>query len=189
VYPTFSQGPFTEFFLLVRSKERPETVLAKVRETIRAIDPELAIGDVATLSERLSESVAEPRFTMTIFALFAAVALGLAAVGIYGLMSQAVGQRTHELGVRMSLGARPRDVLSLVLGEGARLSALGIALGIVLAAGVARAFESFLFGIEELDPATLGAVVVVAAAAGLLAAYVPARRASRIDPIRTLRQD
>jgi ABC-type antimicrobial peptide transport system permease subunit len=89
----------------------------------------------------------------------------------------------------MSLGARPRDVLSLVLGEGARLSALGIALGIVLAAGVARAFESFLFGIEELDPATLAAVVVVAAAAGLLAAYVPARRASRIDPIRTLRQN
>jgi ABC-type antimicrobial peptide transport system permease subunit len=126
---------------------------------------------------------------MTVFAFFAALALGLAAVGIYGLMSQAVGQRTRELGVRMSLGARPKDVLALVLGDGARLSALGIALGVVLALGVARTFESFLFGIENLDPLTLATVVVVAAAAGLLATYVPARRASRIDPIRTLRQE
>ncbi len=189
VYPTFSQGPFPEFFLLVRSRERPEKVLGAVRGIIRAIDPELASGDATTLSERVSENVAEPRFTMTIFALFAALALGLAAVGIYGLMSQAVGQRTQELGVRMSLGARPRDVLSLVLVEGARLEALGIALGVVLAVLVARTFESFLFGVETLDPATLAAVVVVAAAAGLLAVYLPARRASRIDPIKTLRQE
>jgi ABC-type antimicrobial peptide transport system permease subunit len=126
---------------------------------------------------------------MTIFAFFAALALGLAAVGIYGLMSQAVGQRTRELGVRMSLGARPKDVLSLVLGEGARLSALGIAIGVALAVALARTFESFLFGVEKLDPLTLASVVVVAAAAGLLATYLPARRASRIDPIRTLRQE
>jgi ABC-type lipoprotein release transport system permease subunit len=89
----------------------------------------------------------------------------------------------------MSLGARPGDVLSLVLGEGARLSALGIAIGVVLAIAVARMFESFLFGVEKLDPLTLASVVVVAAAAGLLATYLPARRASRIDPIRTLRQE
>lgn len=189
IYPTFSQGPFPEFFLLVRSQERPERVVAMIRETVGPLDRELALGDVATLNERVSESVAEPRFTMTIFAFFAALALGLAAVGVYGLMSQAVGQRTRELGVRMSLGARPGDVLSLVLGEGARLSALGIAIGVVLAIAVARTFESFLFGVEKLDPLTLASVVVVAAAAGLLATYLPARRASRIDPIRTLRQE
>ena len=189
IYPTFSQGPFPEFFLLVRSRECPEKVLAMIRGAIGPLDRELAIGDVATLDERVSESVAAPRFTMTIFAFFAALALGLAAVGIYGLMSQAVGQRTRELGVRMSLGARPRDVLSLVLGEGARLSALGITIGVVLAIAVARTFESFLFGVEKLDPLTLASVVVVAAAAGLLATYLPARRASRIDPIRTLRQE
>jgi putative ABC transport system permease protein len=189
IYPTFSQAPFPEFFLLVRSPERPESIVAMIRETVGPLDRELALGDVATLDERVSESVAEPRFTMTIFALFAALALGLAAVGIYGLMSQAVGQRTRELGVRMSLGASPRDVLSLVLGEGARLSALGIAIGVVLAIAVARTFESFLFGVEKLDPLTLVSVVVVAAAAGVLAAYLPARRASQIDPIRTLRQE
>jgi predicted permease len=189
IYPTFAQAPFSEFFLLVRSKEPPELVLDRIRDTVGRIDPELAIGDVATLDQRISASVAEPRFTMTVFAFFAALALGLAAVGIYGLMSQAVGLRTRELGVRMSLGARPKDVLALVLGEGARLSALGIAIGVALAAGVARTFESFLFGVEKLDPLTLATVVVVAAATGLLATYLPARRASRIDPIRTLRQE
>ena len=189
IYPTFSQAPFPEFFLLVRSRERPERVVAMIRETVGPLDRELALGDVATLDERVSESVAEPRFTMTIFAFFAALALGLAAVGIYGLMSQAVGQRTRELGVRISLGARPKDVLSLVLGDGARLSALGIAIGVGLAVALARTFESFLFGVEKLDPLTLASVVVVAAATGLLATYLPARRASRIDPIRTLRQE
>jgi len=189
IYPTFSQAPFPEFFLLVRSRERPARVVAMIRETVGPLDRELALGDVATLDERVSESVAAPRFTMTIFAFFAALALGLAAVGIYGLMSQAVGQRTRELGVRISLGARPKDVLSLVLGDGARLSALGIAIGIGLAVALARTFESFLFGVEKLDPLTLASVVVVAAATGLLATYLPARRASRIDPIRTLRQE
>jgi len=189
IYPTFSQAPFPEFFLLVRSRERKERVVAMIRETVGPLDRELALGDVATLDQRVSASVAAPRFTMVIFAFFAALALGLAAVGIYGLMSQAVGQRTRELGVRISLGARPKDVLSLVLGEGARLSALGIAIGVGLAVAAGRTFESFLFGVEKLDPLTLAAVVVVAAAAGLLATYLPARRASRIDPIRTLRQE
>jgi ABC-type antimicrobial peptide transport system permease subunit len=160
-----------------------------VRRVVRDLDPELALSEVATLEDRLSETVAEPRFTMTLFAFFALLALGLAAVGIYGLMSQAVGQRTRELGVRISLGARPKDVLSLVLGEGARLSGIGIGIGVALAIAAARAFEGFLFGVGKLDPATLASVVVVAAAAGFLATYVPARRASRIDPIKTLRQE
>jgi putative ABC transport system permease protein len=187
IYPLFSQTPFSGFFVLVRSREGAEASVERVRRVVRDLDPELALSEVTTLENRLSETVAEPRFTMTLFALFAVLALGLAAVGIYGLMSQAVGQRTRELGLRMSLGARPSDVLSLVLGEGARLSGLGIVIGIVLAIAVARAFESFLFGIEKLDPPTLAAVVVVAGAAGLLASYVPARRASRIDPIQSLR--
>jgi putative ABC transport system permease protein len=189
IYPLFSQSPFSGFFVLVRSREGAEPSVERVRRVVRDLDPELALSEVATLEDRLSETVAEPRFTMTLFAFFALLALGLAAVGIYGLMSQAVGQRTRELGVRMSLGARPKDVLSLVLGEGARLSGIGIGIGVALAIAAARAFESFLFGVGKLDPATLASVVVVAAAAGLLATYVPARRASRIDPIKTLRQE
>jgi predicted permease len=188
IYPLFSQTPFSGFFVLVRSKEGAP-ILDRLRQVVHDLDPDLALGDVATLDERISESVAEPRFTMILFTFFASLALGLAGIGIYGLMSQAVGQRTRELGVRMSLGARPEDVLGLVLGEGARLSALGIVLGVALALLLARAFESFLFGVGRLDPLTLGSVIVVAAAAGMLATYLPARRASRIDPIRTLRQE
>jgi putative ABC transport system permease protein len=189
IYPTFSQAPFPGFYLLARSAERPESVVARAREIIRGIDPELALGEVATLDERVARSVAAPRFTTTLFTFFAVLALGLAAVGIYGLMSHTVGRRSRELGVRMSLGARPRDVLSLVLGEGARVSALGITLGVLLSILVGRTFESFLFEVRPLDPLTLVSVAAVAAGAALFATYVPARRASRIDPIRTLRQE
>jgi predicted permease len=189
IYPTFSQTPFSGFYLLARSRERPESVVSRAREIVRGIDPELALGEVATLDERVAQSVAEPRFTTTLFAFFASLALALAAVGIYGLMSHTVGRRSRELGVRMSLGARPGDVLSLVLGEGARVAALGIALGVLVSLLVARAFESFLFEVRPFDPLTLVSVAVVAAAAALLATYVPARRASRIDPIRTLREE
>ncbi|HEY7818698.1 MAG TPA: FtsX-like permease family protein, partial [Vicinamibacteria bacterium] len=189
IYPTFSQTPFSGFYLLARSADRPESVVARAREILRAMDPELALGEVATLDERVAQSVAEPRFTTTLFAFFAALALGLAAVGIYGLISHTVGRRSRELGVRMSLGARPADVLSLVLGEGARVSALGITLGVLLSVLVGRTFESFLFEVRPLDPLTLVSVAVVAACAALFATYVPARRASRIDPIRTLRQE
>jgi putative ABC transport system permease protein len=189
IYPTFSQAPFTGFFLLARTRETPESVVGRIRATVRGLDPELALGSVTTLDQRVAESVAEPRFTATIFAFFAVLALGLAAIGIYGVMSQAVGQRTRELGVRMSLGARPGDVLALVLGEGTRLAAVGIALGVVLALALARTFESFLFGVGTLDLPTLASVIAVAAGAALFATYLPARRASRIDPIRTLRQE
>ena len=187
IYFTFARAPFTQFYLLVRSRETPDLAVAKIRNSLRTLDSELALGSVATLEERLTEDVAEPRFTMVVLASLAALSLGLAAVGIYGLMSQAVGQRTRELGLRMSLGARPRDVLALVLGEGARLSALGIVLGLGLAIAAARALESFLFGVGKLDPPTLAAVIAVVASSGLLATYLPARRASRIDPLRTLR--
>jgi putative ABC transport system permease protein len=189
LYPTFAQAPFAEFFLLVRSRERQERIVEVIRETVRSLDPELALGDVATLDERLSRTVAEPRFTTTVLSVFAALALGLAAVGIYGVMSQAVGERTRELGVRLSFGARPKDVLALVLGEGVRLAAAGTAIGFVLAAFLARAVESFLFGVEKLDLWVLASVAAVALGAGLLAAYLPARRASRIDPLRALRQE
>ncbi|MGH9334574.1 MAG: ABC transporter permease, partial [Vicinamibacteria bacterium] len=189
IYPTFSQAPFPEFYVLVRSRESPERVLGAIRQSVRELDRDLAVSDFTTLEERVSQSVAEPRFTTTIFAFFAAVALALAAVGVYGLMSQAVSQRTRELGVRMSLGARPRDVLALVLADGGRLAAMGIGLGVLMSIAVSRVFESFLFGVAKLDPATLAAVVVVSATAGLLATYLPARRASRLDPIATLRQD
>lgn len=189
LYPPFAQAPFTEFFLLVRSRERPDWVVGVVRETIRDLDRELAFGDVATLAERLSRSVAAPRFTTSLLSVFASLALGLAFVGTYGVMSQTVGERTRELGVRLSLGARPRDVVVLVLGQGLRWSALGVALGLALALAAGKAVEGHLFGVRWLDPLVLASVISVVFAASLLASYLPARRASRIDPLPILKAD
>ncbi len=150
IYPTFSQAPFPGFSLLLRSREPPERSFARMREIVRSMDPELALSRFTTLEDRLSAAVAGPRFTMILFGLFASVALVLAALGIYGVMSYSVAERTHEIGVRMSLGAGRRNVLGVVLAQGFRLAAFGIGLGIVAAIFLSRTLETLLFGVERL---------------------------------------
>ena len=135
----------------------------------------------------MSESVAQPRLRTTLLGLFSAVALVLAIVGVYGVMAYAVSERTHELGVRIALGATPGDIRSLVVSEGTRLAGIGIAIGIVGALAASRALGALLFGVSATDPATFGLAALVLAAAGVAAAYIPARRASRIDPVSLLR--
>jgi putative ABC transport system permease protein len=137
----------------------------------------------------VSDSVAQPRFRTTLLGLFAAAALALAAIGIYGVISYNVGRRTREVGIRMALGARRGDVLRLVVGEGLVLVALGLAAGLAGAAMLTRYLASLLFHVGRLDPLTYAAVAAVLAAAGALACWVPARRAMRVDPMTALRSD
>jgi putative ABC transport system permease protein len=144
---------------------------------------------VRTLDEVVSGALAERRFTMLLLALFAATALALSAIGIYGVMAYFVTQRTHEIGIRMALGASRGDVLSMVLGQGARLAAAGVAAGVIGALLVTRAIAALLFMVGPRDPWTIAALSITLSAVALLACYIPARRATRVDPIRALRYE
>jgi ABC-type antimicrobial peptide transport system permease subunit len=144
---------------------------------------------VAPLTVIVKDSLTQSRFSMLLLGAFGALALILASIGIYGVISYSVGQRTREIGVRMALGAQRRNVLGLVLGQGARLAGLGIAIGLVAAIGVTRLMASLLFGVAPRDPLTFFAVPVLLMAIALLACYIPARRAMRVDPMVALRYE
>jgi putative ABC transport system permease protein len=175
--------------VVVRTSKDPMSLAPAVREAVRALDPALPVSKLRPLNDVLYESVAGPRFLTLLVGLFAAIALTLAAVGTYGVLSYAVEQRTQEIGVRMALGAQPGTVLGMILSQGGRLVALGLALGIALALGLRQVFASVLYGVQATDVLTLASVVVILAAVAFVACYVPARRATRVDPLMALRQE
>lgn len=183
------QQPFSAMSLVIRAQTDPKLLVNAVREKVREIDPRLAVAQVRQLDQIAREGVATPRFTLFLVSLFAALALVLAAIGTYGVMSYSVGQRIHEFGVRMALGARPSDVRSLVVNQGLRLALLGIALGIVSALALGRVVQSLLYGIKATDPLTFAVVSAVAIAIASLACYLPARRATSVDPMIALRSE
>lgn len=160
-----------------------------VRREIQAFDPAAVINNVKTMEEAAAESIAGPRFRMLLIGMFAAVALMLAATGIYGVMAYSVAQRTHEMGLRLALGAARGDVMRMVLGQAARLAVAGIVIGLAGALILTRWMSTLLFGVEATDPATFAAVAFGLAAIALIASALPARRAMRIDPIVALRQE
>jgi predicted permease len=179
----FPLGPY----YAVRTQGDPESVIASIRAIVRQMDEEAPLYNVVTLKEIVANSITLPRLYAILLAIFAAVAAGLAAVGIYGVIAYSVTQRTREIGVRMALGARRSQVIGLVLGQSFAWTGVGIALGLAGAAALTRYLESLLFGLAALDPTAFVAVAVAFSAVATIAAYVPARRASTIDPSVALR--
>jgi putative ABC transport system permease protein len=189
-YFAHAQFPMNDMWLIVRGKPGDLPALAAMlRERVWSVDPDLPVEQVQTMREVLSASVAEPRFNTALVSLFAGVALLLAAVGIYGVLSYTVTQRTGEIGVRMALGAERGRVLRLVVGQGVGVALLGIALGTAGALALSRVLTSLLYGVSEHDPAIFGGVVALLTTVALAAAYLPARRASRIEPVVALRYE
>jgi predicted permease len=181
-YQAFSQNGGRRQFLTVRSHARAAPVAALLRREIQAVDHDLVITHVETMEQSLAESLTEPRLRAFLLGLFAFAAIVLAAIGVYGVIAYSAAQRTHEIGVRMALGARRSDVIRLVVGQGAYLALAGILTGVLAALSVTRLLADLLFGVSATDPATFALVSVVLALVALTASYVPARRASHIAP-------
>ncbi len=175
--------------VIVRTASAPETIIPSVRRAVRSVDPEVAVYDFETIDDVIRTSLAAIRFTTLLIAIFAVLALALAAIGIYGVTSYSVSQRTREIGLRVSLGAQKRDVLNMVVGQGLKLAAIGVAAGIVGALGVTRFLSSLLYGIKPTDSLTFATVAVILMAVAPLACCVPALRAARVDPSVALRHE
>jgi len=175
--------------IILRTNSEPLSFLPAVRSTLASIDNRMVLLGPESMEQRLANTFAPHRFNMALFAEFAGMALALAAVGIYGVMAQFVAQRTHEIGVRVALGAGARDVLRLVLGQGIRLALLGTAIGIVVAAGATRLVRSLLYGVSTADPLTFTVVSLILSGVAALACYIPARRAMKVDPMVALRYE
>jgi predicted permease len=189
LYMPYQQFPLPFTNISVRSTAPTGTIASLVRAELSAIDPDLPPGDARTLEAVLDESIAQPRFRAMLLTAFALLALLLAAVGVYGLISYSVAQRTREIGIRVALGAQPRQVLGQIMREGLTLAVAGVGLGLVGALVAARVISTFLFGVQASDPLTFGSVALILLAVACLATYVPSRRALHVDPIRALRTD
>ncbi|MGH9961514.1 MAG: ABC transporter permease, partial [Pyrinomonadaceae bacterium] len=193
VYAPLTQHRFegwsNSLMLAVKTSTPPETLTSAITEQVRALDPDQPITAVRTMDELLSRTLSEAKFSLLLFGLFAGLALVLAAIGIYGVMATAVTQRTHEIGLRMALGAQKRDVLRLILGQGMLLVLIGVAVGLASAVAMTRLMETLLFGVSPTDPTTLAVITLLLAVVALLACYIPARRATRVDPLVALRYE
>ncbi len=189
IYLPITQDYSPAVTLQVRTTGKPEAVIGTLRSQVQTIDTNLAITNVQTIQEIMIQGLWAPRMAAGLLTVFGGLALVLAIVGVYGVLSYSVSQQTREIGIRMSLGAQPGEVLRLVIGQGFRLAAAGLALGLLAAFTLMRLLSSLLFGISAHDPVTFGGVSLVLAGAAILACYLPARRATRVDPIIALRYE
>ena len=185
----FPNLPWANLHLSVRSAADPQSLVPAIRDRLAAIDSSQAISNVRTLDQLLDAARAQSRFTMTLFGIFSGMALMLAIVGIYGVISYASAQRTQEMGIRMALGADKKDIFRLVIGRGLRLAGMGIAIGLVAPFTLMRLMSSLLYKVSPADPLTIIGSAILFLAAALLASYIPARRASRTDPMVALRYE
>jgi putative ABC transport system permease protein len=189
IYLPHAQFPTSFNTIVVKTENQPAAMTTAVRNEIRSVDKDQAVFNVTTLGQLLDESILLRRFLMLLLVVFALLALILAAVGIYGVMSYAVTQRTQEIGIRMALGARTSDVLRLIVGRGMMLALIGIAVGLIAALALTRVMEGILFGVSPTDSPTFAVIALLLAGVALLACFIPARRATRVDPLVALRYE
>jgi len=196
LYLPFNQAPDSmlpslapRMNLIIRTTADPLNLTAAVRRQVQALDPNQPVFNVSTMERTLDQSLVTQRLSMTLLAFLAALALILAAVGIYGVMSYAVTQRSHEIGIRMAIGAQPRDVFRMVIGRGMMLALIGVAFGVVGAFGLTRLMATMLYGVEPTDPATFVSIGILLTLVALVACYVPGRRATKVDPLVALRYE
>ncbi|HYN06503.1 MAG TPA: ABC transporter permease [Vicinamibacterales bacterium] len=188
-YIPYWQLPEPGVAIALKTHGDPEVLSAPLRHAVREIDPDMPVSNVATMSSLVADSIEEPRFLALLVGIFAALALLLAAIGIYGVLSYAVSQRTAEIGVRLALGAGGRDVFSLIVTDGLKLTLIGVAIGVVTSILVAPALSTLLFEVQPIDPVTFVAVVGMILAVAICAAVIPARRGMRVDPLTALRTE
>jgi len=174
---------------VLRTAGDPTAVMGSVRRAVEEVDPREVVYNVQTMQEVVSNSFAARRLSMMLLGVFAALALVLACVGIYGVISYLVGQRTHEIGVRMALGAQRNHVLRMVIGHGAKMALIGVAFGVGAALGLTRLMANQLFGVSAHDPLTFAGVAMLLVLVAIAACYIPARRAMRVDPVVALRHE
>jgi len=184
-----SQDYNSSGILIVSAKGNPDALFGSVRGQVQGLDPNLPLFEVKTLNEHMKLALFPAKVAATVLGVFGLVALMLAAIGVYGITSYAVAQRTHEIGIRLALGAQLGDVLRLVLGQGLRLTIIGAALGLVGAYLATRAITSVLYGVSATDPITFGLVSLLLIGVALIACYVPARRATKVEPLTALRNE
>jgi putative ABC transport system permease protein len=189
MYVPFAQAPLYGGEVVVRSSLNASSVTAGIRQAVHAIDKNLPVTDIESLNDVLGQSISQERFHTFLLGSFSAIALVLAAVGIFGVISYSASQRTHEIGIRIALGAERRDVLRLILGQGTKLALFGLGIGVVAALLLTRLMSSLLYSVSPTDPVTFASVTIILLSVALTACYIPARRAMRVDPIVALRHE
>jgi putative ABC transport system permease protein len=189
IYFSTLQDSWPAMSLVVRSSVEPETLSGSIRQVVNEVDKSVPVSQVKTMDHVVSESITQPRFNLFLLGLFSTVAMLLSAAGIYGVTAYTVSQRTHELGIRLALGAQVGDVLKMILGQGMAVIGVGLLLGLVAAFGLMRLLRSLLFGVGENDPLTFAAITLVLLIVALIACYIPARRATKVDPLVALRAE
>jgi putative ABC transport system permease protein len=175
--------------LFARTALDPEQVITSVRQAAAQIDPDIPVFGLQTMEQYVDQATEQSRLSMTLLTLFGALALALSALGIYGVLSFIVARRTQEIGIRLALGATRGNVLRLIIGHGMALAVTGIAIGLATAWALTRLLSTLLFGVSPHDPATFAAIAAILAGVAFLASFLPGRRATRVDPLETLRDE
>jgi putative ABC transport system permease protein len=189
VYQPYSQEPVRSLNFVARSTGEPGSLAPALRAAIWSLDPQLVMAQVRTMDQVIKESTSPRRFNLFLLGAFAVLAMALAAIGIYGVISYSVARRSHEIGIRMALGAHPTNIIRLILRQGLLFLGIGVAIGVGGALALTRFLSSFLYGVRPTDPLTFVGVVIILTGIGLLASYIPARRAVMVDPLSELRSD